>query len=431
MTDNKIKRESRITASTIADLPLPIYLSVLLLTILCMTFDCLPSGMVPAFFVLMVLGECLSKIGNTLPLVRTYLGGSVLCVLGAAIIRAAGLIPAATLETMNIFVNDSGFLVFYIAALISGSLFNIDRNLLLRATVRLLPVALTAVACGMLVAGIFGILLGDGFLGGVLFIGIPMTSGGMTAGTVPLSGVYADALGGSAGDMLTRMAPATVLGNCVAIVFGGIANNLGDRRPAITGQGMLVNDGTPPQKQPPLKPTTEGLCAGLLVSLALYQLAAFLHHFVPIIPTYAWMIVATVVVKSLRVLPEKIEDSAKMWGSFSIHTWTAAALSGIGFTLIDLSTILRLLTPLYLLAVLAVVVTITAVAALLGKKVGFYPLESAIAAGMCTTNMGGSGNVAVLCSAKRMELLPFAQIVTRSCGALMLTLGGMLIHLLA
>ena len=67
-------------------------------------------------------------------------------------------------------------------------------------------------------------------------------------------------------------------------------------------------------------------------------------------------------------------------------------------------------------------------AAVLGKMVGFYPLESAIAAGMCTTNMGGSGNVAVLSSSQRMELLPFAQIVTRSCGALMLTIGGILVQ---
>ena len=71
---------------------------------------------------------------------------------------------------------------------------------------------------------------------------------------------------------------------------------------------------------------------------------------------------------------------------------------------------------------------ISLTAAFLGKLVGFYPLESAIAAGMCTTNMGGSGNVAVLSSSHRMELLPFAQIVTRSCGALMLTLGGILVQ---
>ena len=83
------------------------------------------------------------------------------------------------------------------------------------------------------------------------------------------------------------------------------------------------------------------------------------------------------------------------------------------------------------LIVVIAVVTITLTAAFIGGRfMGFYPLEASIAAGMCTTNMGGSGNVAVLSSAHRMELLPFAQIVTRSCGALMLTLGGILIQLL-
>jgi len=79
--------------------------------------------------------------------------------------------------------------------------------------------------------------------------------------------------------------------------------------------------------------------------------------------------------------------------------------------------------------VVTIVCAITLTAAILGKMVGFYPLEAAIAAGMCTTNMGGSGNVAVLSSAHRMELLPFAQIVTRSCGALMLTIGGILVQI--
>ena len=105
-----------------------------------------------------------------------------------------------------------------------------------------------------------------------------------------------------------------------------------------------------------------------------------------------------------------------------------AALFGLGMTLIDLNVILQNLTPAFLFTVLAVEVTITLTAAFLGKAVGFYPVESAIAAGMCTTNMGGSGNVAVLSGSNRMELLPFAQIVTRSCGALMLTVGGILVR---
>ena len=45
-----------------------------------------------------------------------------------------------------------------------------------------------------------------------------MTSGGMTAGTVPLSSIYAQALGIEASEALTKMAPATELGNIVAIV---------------------------------------------------------------------------------------------------------------------------------------------------------------------------------------------------------------------
>ena len=256
-----------------------------------------------------------------------------------------------------------------------------------------------------------------------------MTSGGMTAGTVPLSDIYAQALGDDPSAMLTKMAPATVLGNCVAIIFGGLLNNLGKRRPELTGNGMLVNDSRPVKKTPPMKPSFGSLCTGMVIAFAFYQLGAVLHKFVPMIPTYAWMILAVVLVKGTGILSETLEDAAREWGQFAIHSWTAAALTGIGFTLIDLNSILKTLTVPYLLAVAAVVAVITLTAAVLGKLAGFYPLESAIAAGMCTTNMGGSGNVAVLSSAHRMELLPFAQIVTRSCGALMLTLGGILVQL--
>lgn len=413
----------------VAGFPLPLYLIIFALTAACMAAGCVPKSLVPAFLVLMIFGEGLNTIGNSVPVVRTYLGGSVICILGSAVIQALGLIPEQTYDTLNYFVNESGFLIFYIAALITGSLFNIDRDLLLRATVKLLPVAVLALAAGITLSGIMGIVLGDGFWDGILYIGVPMTSGGMTAGTVPLSDMYSQALGVDASELLTRMAPATVLGNCVAIVYGGLLNNYGKNHPEVTGNGVLVNDGKPVKKTPPMKPTFALLCTGMLIAFAFYQLGALLHKFIPVIPTYAWMIIAVVLVKGTGIMSDELEDAAREWGQFAIHSWTAAALVGIGFTLIDLNTILKTLTPMYLIAIILIETVITLTAAVFGRLVGFYPLEAAIAAGMCTTNMGGSGNVAVLSSAHRMELLPFAQIVTRSCGALMLTLGGILVQI--
>ena len=418
-------------ANTIAGFSIPLYLGILALVVVCMYMDCLPAGLVGGMIALMVLGEGLNFLGNHTPVVKTYLGGSVICILGAAVIQALGLIPEQTHEILDNFVNKEGFLVFYISALITGSLFNIDRGLLIRATVKLLPTAVISLAVGVILSGLLGMVMGESFLEGILYIGIPMTSGGMTAGAVPLSAMYSSVLGTDAGQILTRIAPATVLGNCVAIIFGGLANNIGERKPSLTGNGCLVNDGHEVKKQPPMKPTFALLCTGLIISMAFYELGALCHHFISIVPTYAWMIVAVVIVKGTGILSERLEDAAREWGQFAIHSWTAAALTGIGATLIDLKTILHTITPFYLLSVVLIVGAITLTAGLIGIKMGFYPLESSIAAGMCTMNMGGSGNVAVLSSSKRMELLPFAQIVTRSCGALMLTIGGVLIQLLA
>ena len=412
----------------VAGMPLWLYLLCLALTLGCMYAGVIPQKMIPALLVLMVLGEGLAALGNTIPVIKTYFGGSVMCVVGGAMVTYAGLIPEQTHETLSVFINDSGFLVFYIAALITGSLFNVDRGLLLRATVKILPVAMCSVAVGIGLSGLFGVLLGDGFWEGILYIGVPMTSGGMTAGTLPLSEIFSHELGVEASQVLTRMAPATVLGNVTAIVLGGILNNVGRTRPSITGYGTLVNDGKEVKKPDPVEPTLMNLFTGMILSFAFYQMGALIHHFFDVLPTYACMIFCVVAVKCLGVMPREMEDAARVWGQFAIKAWTYACLAGIGFVLIDLETILHTLTPLYLLAVVAIVCVITLTAAILGKLVGFYPLEAAIAAGMCTTNMGGSGNVAVLSSSQRMELLPFAQIVTRSCGALMLTIGGILVQ---
>lgn len=412
----------------IAGLTLPVYVLAVVLSALCMVTDSLPANMVGAFFFLMTLGEGMNLLGNSIPVVRTFLGGSVFCTLGGAVLAFAGLVPRSVVGTVEQFVNGSGFLTLYISGLITGSLFNIDRKLLLRASVKLLPVATAAVLAGTLVCGLLGLLLGDGFWDNILYVAVAMTSGGMTAGTVPLSSIYSSQLGIPAADVLNRMAPATVLGNCFALIFAGLLKDSGKKFPRWTGSGQLVNDDRPVEPMPVTDLKVEKLVGGFLLSVAFYAGGALLNSLFPIVPTYAFMIVLVVIVKCGGLFPEEVEDAARQWGRFVIPAWTAAALFALGVVFIDLNVILSNLTWAFLFTVLATEVTITLTAAFLGKAVGFYPVESAIAAGMCTTNMGGSGNVAVLSGAGRMELLPFAQIVTRSCGALMLTAGGILVR---
>lgn len=429
MESSKLSKSGKSSLPKILGLPFWLYLVVLVLVIAITALDCLPANMVGAFLFLMVLGEGMGTLGNTVPVVKTYLGGSVICIFGGALMTLWGLVPENAMALMDEFVNRQGFLILYISALITGSLFSIDKNLLLRASVKLLPLAVFCLIVGGLCCGLLGVFFGNGFWDNILYVLMPMTSGGMTAGTVPLSSIYATQLGLDASDILTRMAPATVLGNCIAIVVAGLLNNAGTKHPSWTGNGQLVNDGRPVKKSIPSPASVAKLCTGLVISLAFYALGQLLNRFVPIIPIYAWMIIAVVVVKCIGILPEPIEDAARQWGTFAIHGWTNAALVGIGITLIDLATIAKNMTPAFLITVVVVELVIIATAAFAGKLIGFFPVEAAISAGMCTTNMGGSGNVAVLSSAHRMELLPFAQIVTRSCGALMLTLGGILVRL--
>jgi len=66
-----------------------------------------------------------------------------------------------------------------------------------------------------------------------------------------------------------------------------------------------------------------------------------------------------------------------------------------------------------------------------GKLVGFHPVEAGITAGLCMANMGGTGDVAVLSAADRMELMPFAQISSRLGGAVILLLGSLMLSLMS
>ena len=168
----------------------------------------------------------------------------------------------------------------------------------------------------------------------------------------------------------------------------------------------------------------------MITAMFFFLLGVIINKFVPAVHSYAWMIILVAVSKACGVIPVKFEDSARQWSQFVMKNWTSALLVGIGISMIDLGAVAQAVSPMYLLLVFVVVGSVSVGAGIGGYLVGFYPVESAITAGLCTTNMGGTGDIAVLSAAKRMELLPFAQIATRICGALILIVASLLTQIL-
>jgi Na+/citrate or Na+/malate symporter len=55
------------------------------------------------------------------------------------------------------------------------------------------------------------------------------------------------------------------------------------------------------------------------------------------------------------------------------------------------------------------------------RMLKMYPIDTAIV-NACHSGQGGTGDVAILTAANRMQLMPFAQIATRIGGAIVVTL---------
>lgn len=422
----------KVKSIKIFGIPLLIYLGFTAITAVSIAMKWLPSGMIGALLVMMIFGGLFNIIGNNLPIVKTFLGGgAIVCIFASAGLVYAGLIPNDVVENIDQFMNKTGFLNFYIAALITGSILGMDRTLLLKAAVRFLPVALCAMTMAILCVGIVGALVGYGFVDAIMYVAIPMMGGGMGAGVVPLSGMYAEALQTDKAAIISRMIPASTLGNVMAIVGAGLLAKLGDVKPALTGNGRLMrNHNSDMNEKNNSSVSLEELGIGMITAMFFFLIGVIINKFVPVVHSYAWMIILVAVSKACGVIPAKFEDSARQWSQFVMKNWTSALLVGIGISMIDLGAVAQAVSPMYLLLVFVVVGSVSIGAGIGGYLVGFYPVESAITAGLCTTNMGGTGDIAVLSAAKRMELLPFAQIATRICGALILIVASLLIQIL-
>lgn len=409
----------------IFNLPLPLFAVALIVMAGAIATDTLPSGMIGALLVMMLLGELLGFVGDRLPIVKTYLGGgAILALFGAAAMVYFGWLPAAVADDVASFMKGGGFLDFYIAALITGSILGMEARVLVKVGSRYALPLLCAVLFAALFAMAVGALLGFSAQDAVVVIAMPILGGGMGAGAVPMSQIYEQLLGQPASYYISILVPALALGNVFAIIIAGLLNGLGKRYPSLTGNGQMMPGVDVSEKEGAI--TLPALGVGLVAALSFFTAGQILGVFIPLHP-YALMIVLVALLKISNLMPESINDAASQWFRFVARNWTFALLFGIGVAFTDLGQVIDAISLTYVLIVFAVVAGAAFGAGLVGRLVGFYPIESAITAGLCMANMGGTGDVAVLSAARRMSLMPFAQISSRLGGALILLISSVVV----
>lgn len=426
---------------TLFGMELPYFILVSAITAATMYLGYLPKGMVGAFPVMIFMGVILNVIGDHAPVIKTYFGGgAIVCIFASAWMCWQHLLPTGTIKVITSFMKGEGFLDFYIAALITGSMLSMNRKLLIKAAFRYMPAILGGVAVALGLAGFIGAVSGYGALKAVLFIAIPIMGGGMGAGAVPLSQIFGAGMDASPEKILSIMVPAVALGNALSIVAGGLLDRVGKVKPHLTGNGQMLRAYDAASEENSLETQQERdtwdkidvkiMGVGLFTATGFMIWGILISKLFPSIHYYAWMILSVALCKAFDLVPSSICRGCYQWFQFIMKNFTAPLLIGIGVAYTDMGTIVQSLSPIYILLVVATVLGAIIGSGLVGYLVGFYPIEASITAGLCMSNMGGTGDVAVLSASHRMVVMPFAQISSRIGGAFMLLLSSLILQIM-
>lgn len=416
-------------------LDIPMILVIGIMVCLATYLGVLTTDIVGGFALMLVIGIILNEIGDRIPIWNTYIGGGlVLAFLGTAALVYFKLIPQEYVELMDNVTSDMGILNLFIIVLITGSILGLNRQLMIKSFLGYIP----AIFGGIAGAGILGIL--GGLIFGVspaetvLKYVLPIMGGGNGAGAIPLSEIYERVTGNPRAEYYAFAIAVLTIANIFAIISGGLLNKIGEARPSLTG-----NKATLMRKSPEIEEDKEKFDVGmkdyagaLLLSLTFYEVGVILSkvvwpHISAAVPIhqFAWMIILVAVANGFGIIPGSLRQACKNMQSFFTKNMILIIMVGVGADT-SLEELAKAIT--FGNVVMAALIVIGAIlgSAIVGYLVGFYPIDSAVTAGLCMANRGGSGDLAVLGAAHRMDLISYAQLSSRLGGGIILIIGSVL-----
>ncbi|MBY0738018.1 2-hydroxycarboxylate transporter family protein [Klebsiella sp. M581] len=405
-------------------IPLPLFLLAGGLIAL----DCL-GGKLPSDIVVMVatlafFGFACGEFGKRLP-VLGKLGAAAIC---ATFIPSAlvhyGLLPEVVVESTTKFYKSTNILYLYICCIIVGSIMSMNRTTLIQGFLRIFFPMLCGEIVGMVVGVGVGTALGLEPFQVFFFIVLPIMAGGVGEGAIPLSIGYAALMHMDQGVALGRVLPMVMLGSLTAIVISGCLNQLGKRFPHLTGEGQLMpNRRNETHRETPAegKMDVTTLASGALLAVLLYMLGMLGQKTIGL-PAPVGMLFLAVLLKLVNGVSPRLQEGSQMVYKFFRTAVTYPILFAVGVAITPWQELVNAFTVTNLLVIISTVTALVATGFLVGKKIGMYPIDVAIVS-CCQSGQGGTGDVAILTSGNRMNLMPFAQIATRIGGAINVSLG--------
>ena len=398
------------------------------------------AGIVGAFAVMWSIGFVLYAIGEKLPIWRDYVGGGlIMAFVGTAVMVHFGWIGPDDRAFLAESVVGNRFLYFLLVALVAGSILSVDRETLLQSVLGLVPVML----CGIAGAAGAGILIGLVFqiepARIVTHYVLPVMGGGNGAGAIPMAEIYTDVTGDNAATYYGFAISILTIANMMAILMASALNRIGDRFPSLTGNGKLSRrpdareiprHGTEPEPDTGPAPGSEpNILGAIFFSVAMLLLSMLLYALMPQIHLFAWVVVIFVALNLANVLPASLVQALGTMNEWGLKAFIVLVLVAVG-AMTDLNELLSALTFENFVIAGVIVLGATLGTALSARVFSFYPVEAAIAAGLCMANRGGSGDLEVLGASRRMALFPYAQISSRIGGGIVLFLAGYLFRIL-
>jgi len=422
---------SKFITLKIGVVPLPLYLVIAFIIFTASINKKLPADMIGGFATIMIMGIFLGELGKKIPILKNIGGPAILCLFIPSYMLYAHILNPTSVKAITAVMKTSNFLYLYISVLVAGSILGMNRKILIKGFTRmfvpLIVGTIAAIAAGILVGLAFGYTPYRTFF----FIVMPIIAGGIGEGILPLTLSYSQILQQGQQVFVAQMIPAALLGNVIAIVSAGLLKRLGEKKPALTGNGVLVKSGNDDMID-----TTEEksidlslMGAGLLIACTLFIFGSLASKFIPI-PGPVIMIFSAALLKVLKLMPEKMEQGANQLYKFISGSLTFPLMIGLGVLFVPWADLVHAITPSYVAICLSTVLAMIASGYFVGKYVNMYPVDAAIVTS-CHSGLGGTGDVAILSASNRMELMPFAQISTRIGGASMVVVAALLMKFLS